>query len=116
LGTERGLVAGNISFMIQDTAFNWTSTNTLARNSIPSRAHYIQDLQVIGALAILIVEKETVFHRLVQDGLLQELPVVLVTGKGCMFLPFTISPHFVCKIHANLTFVTFKIGIGGFTS
>jgi meiotic recombination protein SPO11 len=57
-------------------------------------------VQTEQARCIIVVEKEGVFHRLVQDGLCKRYPCVIVTGKG---FPDLATRALVHTLHQQLS-------------
>jgi len=77
MAKSKGLIAGAISF-VEEGQFN--EEGTLIRK-IPADVDSLSELSVTG-LFILVVEKETILHRLVEENFLSRQRAILVTGCG----------------------------------
>jgi meiotic recombination protein SPO11 len=77
LAKSKGLVVGNLSYVEEDVP---VTLGTLVRK-IPSDVDRLTDFAV-SASFVLVVEKETVLHRLVEENFLSRMSAVVVTGCG----------------------------------
>lgn len=81
LACSKGYVTGQLSFREHDGNFINCTANP---NGIlvPSHIHSIYDIRS-DAKAILVVEKDATYQRLLDDNILEKLkPIIMVTGKG----------------------------------
>lgn len=78
LSTSKGLIAGDIVITTEDEVINCAKTCSVPQN--PSAIKSIQS----DAEYILVVEKDTVFTRLIEENFLEKIGTkcVLVTAKG----------------------------------
>ncbi|XP_053674916.1 meiotic recombination protein W68 [Anopheles nili] len=79
--TSKGLIAGPM--MLKLNSGHTIDCNIRWGTSVPLDVGSVVDIQ-FSAKLVLVVEKDTVFKRLLQDGLLDKYPstFVLITGKG----------------------------------
>ncbi|XP_044730589.1 meiotic recombination protein SPO11 [Chrysoperla carnea] len=81
MGTSKGLIAGNLSLKLLDGSFI-DCHNTRNGVIVPQDIQDIQDINS-DAKFILIVEKDAIFQKLLDDKILNNLgPLILITGKG----------------------------------
>lgn len=88
LASPRGFFLGPISFSIG--ANGSTVCEMHQRQTLADRLPIFEDhvfasnfqMQGHGARAIIVIEKECAFASLIEEGLLQELPALLITGCG----------------------------------
>ncbi|CAE7816993.1 TMN4 [Symbiodinium sp. CCMP2592] len=96
LTTEKGLLAGEISFS-HDNCLSVAAqgaTGTCIGESLldhRTRFHVGERAQIV-----LVVEKDTVFQHLLQSKLFTALPLILVTGRG---YPDILTRRFLQKLH-----------------
>ena len=96
LTTEKGLLAGEISFS-HDNSLSVAAqgaTGTCIGESMldhRTRFHVGERAQIV-----LVVEKDTVFQHLLQSKLFTTLPLILVTGRG---YPDVLTRRFLQKLH-----------------
>lgn len=78
LSSSKGLIAGDLVINIGDERIDCRTTRAVPQN--PSAVTSLES----AADYVLIVEKETVFQRLVSDGIFERITgkIVLVTAKG----------------------------------
>lgn len=76
VGSPRGLVEGNVTYVLDNNTVNCSRAQP-----IPSLADRIHEMSG-NFKFVLIVEKETVFHRLREEKFSQTTQSILVTGKG----------------------------------
>jgi meiotic recombination protein SPO11 len=81
LATSKGCIAGNLSF--HDVDGNYIDCNkTKSGIQVPSHVEGMQHIQT-DASFILVVEKDAVFQRLLDEGFCETMrPCIVVTGKG----------------------------------
>lgn len=96
--SEKGVVFGNISFSVGRQRYKCT-TGGIKGTPIPSKTNLIHSMKNNGALFILVVEKETVFERLVEDGFCKEYLCILITAKG---MPDVASRYFLRKMRTSI--------------
>jgi DNA topoisomerase VI subunit A len=70
-----------------------------ARNIPPTCLQEVQQVKNDGAQCILVVEKECVFRRLVEDRIWEKFPCIVVTGSG---FPDVATRAFVWQLHEQL--------------
>ncbi|CAB4043462.1 meiotic recombination SPO11 isoform X1 [Paramuricea clavata] len=81
LACSKGYVSGQLSFREHDGNFINCSGNPNGI-VIPSHVHGIYDI-CSDAKAILVVEKDATYQRLLDDNILEKLkPIIMITGKG----------------------------------
>ena len=96
LTTEKGLLAGEISFSHDNrsSVAAQGATGTCIGESLldhRTRFHVGERAQIV-----LVVEKDTVFQHLLQSKLFTALPLILVTGRG---YPDILTRRFLQKLH-----------------
>eukprot|EP00299_Pterocystis_sp_00344_P010822 c4939_g1_i1.p1 GENE.c4939_g1_i1~~c4939_g1_i1.p1 ORF type:complete len:317 (+),score=58.42 c4939_g1_i1:82-1032(+) len=94
-GSERGVVVGHLSFQFGNETIECVP---LVPRMIPSTAHEITSFTSCASF-LLIVEKDTVFQRLIDTEFTLRHRCVLVTGKG---YPCFATRSFLFKFHACL--------------
>jgi meiotic recombination protein SPO11 len=78
---SKGFVSGQLSFQEYDGNFMNCSGNPNGI-LIPSHVHGIYNI-CSDAKAILVVEKDATYQRLLDDNILEKLkPIIMITGKG----------------------------------
>jgi meiotic recombination protein SPO11 len=80
--SPKGWCSGDLQLMRHNQCV-WDGCAATAALPITSEWLYdAPEVRTTQARCIVVIEKEGVFHRLVQDGLVQRYPCILVTGKG----------------------------------
>ena len=79
LSTSKGLVAGDLRIVTDEDEFIDYSTT----NSVPQKPSGIKSMES-NAEFVLVVEKDTVFTRLIEDNVMEKIgrKIILVTAKG----------------------------------
>lgn len=103
--SEKGVVFGNISFSVGRQRYRCT-TGGIKGTPIPSKTNLIHSMKNKDALFILVVEKETVFERLVEDGFCKEYHCILITAKG---MPDVASRYFLRKMRNTFKLPVFAL-------
>ncbi|PRQ29088.1 putative DNA topoisomerase (ATP-hydrolyzing) [Rosa chinensis] len=103
--SEKGIVFGNISFSVGNQRYNCT-TGGIKGTPIPSKTDKIKSMKNKDALFILVVKKETVFQRLVEDGFCRKYRCILITAKG---MPDVASRFFLRKMWSEFQLPVFAL-------
>lgn len=74
---EKGLIAGQISFL-----YEGQQTSVMQSGSIPISHHLIRCDNTSSGRYIVVVEKDSFFHHLLETSFVKSFPCVLMTGKG----------------------------------
>ncbi|KAK8818515.1 hypothetical protein WA577_003818 [Blastocystis sp. JDR] len=78
--TPKGYVSGRLLYSLGD-AENWTDLSSVSPLSIAYSM--VQHMQLKSdAKLILVVEKDGIFKRLIEDRFFDTLPCILITGRG----------------------------------
>ncbi|CRK91310.1 CLUMA_CG004984, isoform A, partial [Clunio marinus] len=77
--SSKGLVAGDLKVIIENETFDCSTTTQM----IPQNPSAIKNFET-NANYVLIVEKDTVFQRLISDNIFQRIEdrIILITAKG----------------------------------
>eukprot|EP00730_Choanoeca_flexa_P005518 TRINITY_DN11964_c0_g6_i1.p1 TRINITY_DN11964_c0_g6~~TRINITY_DN11964_c0_g6_i1.p1 ORF type:complete len:363 (+),score=53.07 TRINITY_DN11964_c0_g6_i1:519-1607(+) len=82
VSTAKGLVCGDLSIRLDgDQYLSQEACSHKSNNLVPPMSGTLE-LTTSAAQCILVVEKDTVYNQLFQDGLLTRAPCIMVTGKG----------------------------------
>ncbi|KAK0076467.1 hypothetical protein PV325_005312 [Microctonus aethiopoides] len=83
IATSKGLVAGNLSFTFEsgDKTNCCTPNGVLIPQIAANNAGQIVEINY-SATSILIVEKESIFQKLLDEDCPRKLGVIIITGKG----------------------------------
>eukprot|EP00928_Gymnodinium_smaydae_P047539 TRINITY_DN31734_c0_g1_i1.p1 TRINITY_DN31734_c0_g1~~TRINITY_DN31734_c0_g1_i1.p1 ORF type:complete len:469 (-),score=72.19 TRINITY_DN31734_c0_g1_i1:244-1479(-) len=103
-GSAKGLVRGHLR-IFEPTGFGSSSGCWVdGMDSLEPRGHVISPIcaHVVrvesSARIVLVVEKETVFHRLIEEGVLERhRPLIVVTGRGFPDLPTRYLLRRICE-------------------
>ncbi|KAK0161340.1 hypothetical protein PV327_009820 [Microctonus hyperodae] len=105
IATSKGLVAGNLSFTFE----NGNKTNCCTPNGVlipqiaTNNSGQIVEINY-SAMSILIVEKESIFQKLLDDDCPRKLGVIIITGKG---YPDVATRAFVKMLVDNISLPVF---------
>ena len=110
LTTEKGLLAGEISFS-HDNCISVAAQGSTGTSIGESMLDHQTNFHVgERAQIVLVVEKDTVFQHLLQSKLLAALPLVLVTGRG---YPDVLTRRFLQKLYRVAPHLT-QVYLGDF--
>lgn len=105
MGTAKGLVRGHLRLLEPHVGANNENTWVDCLDQMEPRGHSISPISAhllraeTMARTILVVEKETVFQRLLAEGLLDRLrPLVLVTARGYPDFP---TRYLLRRVHED---------------
>eukprot|EP00879_Flechtneria_rotunda_P028392 GHRR01030499.1.p2 GENE.GHRR01030499.1~~GHRR01030499.1.p2 ORF type:complete len:167 (+),score=61.40 GHRR01030499.1:105-605(+) len=82
---SKGAVAGRLLLMARPgEAWQDCSLTGPAGRAIPGEVGAIEAMSMRpqGARCVLVVEKDAIFQRLVEDRLFDDLPCIIITGRG----------------------------------
>ncbi|XP_062028984.1 DNA topoisomerase 6 subunit A-like [Rosa rugosa] len=103
---EKGLVYGDISFKLGELDFDGRSGGSRGI-TIPSNTSSISDIRSKDRLYfVIVVEKDTVFERLAEDGFCEKYHCIIITGKG---MPGVDTRIFLHKISIELQLPVFAL-------
>ncbi|KAM5571457.1 DNA topoisomerase 6 subunit A-like [Rosa sericea] len=104
--SEKSLVYGDISFKLGEKDFNGRSGGT-GGITIPSNTSSISHIKSKDRLYfVIVVEKDTVFERLAEDGFCEKYRCIIITRKG---MPGVDTRIFLHKISIELQLPVFAV-------
>ncbi|CAG4968421.1 unnamed protein product [Colias eurytheme] len=97
VATAKGLIAGPLKIVNNDGSV--TDCSTSGGTLVPQDIHNIKEFKT-SAKYILVVEKDAVFQKLLDEGALVRLrPVIIITGKG---YPDVCTRQLLCRLVSEL--------------
>ena len=82
IAASRGALGGSVTLLNPDGSTTALDRTQMAIPGDPEEIAALRFCAPCRARYILVVEKDTVFNRLTNDGFVHHLPSVLVTGRG----------------------------------